>query len=78
MQIQIKSHKKTAQDFAIIHKWDNLKKNLPPKLKLSSFTIIPHKSQSTGPSSICHLPSKLIDTAYPWSIMHPKIAHQWS
>ncbi len=37
---------KVAQNFARVQKWGELKKNLPPTLKLSPVAMIPHKSRA--------------------------------
>jgi len=42
-QIQHKAREKVTQGFAKIYLWEELKKNLPAALKLSSLVMIPHK-----------------------------------
>ena len=44
-QIQVEAREKEAQGFAKIYLWEELKKNLPRKLKLSPLAMIPHKSR---------------------------------
>ena len=44
-QIQVETREKEAQGFVKIHRWEDLKKNLPRALKLSPLAIIPHKSR---------------------------------
>ena len=44
-QIQGEAREKAAQGFAKIYKWEDLKRDLPAKLKLSPLAMIPHKSR---------------------------------
>ena len=44
-QIQRETREKVAQGFAEIFLWEELKKNLPEKLKLSPLAMVPHKSR---------------------------------
>ena len=44
-QIQLEARDKEAQGFAKIFLWEDLKKTLPQKLKLSPLAMIPHKSR---------------------------------
>jgi hypothetical protein len=44
-QIQMETWDKEKQGFAKIYKWDEVKQNPPPNLKLSPLAMIPHKSQ---------------------------------
>jgi len=44
-QMQIEAREKVAQGFANIYLWEDLKKELPPSLKLSPLAMIPHKSR---------------------------------
>jgi hypothetical protein len=44
-QIQIEAREKAEQGFATIHFWEDIKKNLPPALKLLPLAMIPHKSR---------------------------------
>ena len=43
-QIQVEARNKEKQGFAKIYKWDDVKQNPPPNLKLSPLAMIPHKS----------------------------------
>ena len=45
-QIQAEVHKKEAQGFCNVYEWEELKRNLPKKLKLSPLAMIPHKSRT--------------------------------
>ena len=47
--IQLKAREKVHQGFAKIYMWEELKKNLPAALKLSSLAMIPHKSRKYRP-----------------------------
>ena len=44
-QIQVEARQKERDGFAKIYLWEELKKNLPKKLKLSPLAMIPHKSR---------------------------------
>ena len=44
-QMQVKTREKAAQGFAKIYTWEELKKSLPPTLKLPPLEMIPHKSR---------------------------------
>ena len=44
-QIQVEAREKETQGFAKIFKWEELKRNLPAKLKLSPLAMIPHKTR---------------------------------
>ena len=44
-QLQMEARDKEKQDFAKIYKWDEVKQNPPPNLKLSPLAMIPHKSR---------------------------------
>jgi len=44
-QIHVEAIEKAQQGFATIHKWKNLRQNLPAALKLSPLAMIPHKSR---------------------------------
>ena len=44
-QMQAEAREKEAQGFAKIYRWDDLRKNPPPALKLSPLAMIPHKSR---------------------------------
>ena len=44
-KIQIEAREKSAQDFATIMRWDDIKHNPPSNLKISSLAMIPHKSR---------------------------------
>ena len=43
--IQVEAWEKTAQGFATIVKWDNIKQNPPSNLKVPPLTIIHHKGR---------------------------------
>ena len=43
--MQVEAREKEKQGFAKIFKWEELKKNIPTKLKLSPLAMIPHKSR---------------------------------
>ena len=44
-QMQVEACEKEKQGFAKIFLWEDLKKNLPAKLKLLPLAMIPHKSR---------------------------------
>ena len=43
--MQVEAREKEQQGFAKIFKWEDLKENLPPEIKLSPLAMIPHKSR---------------------------------
>ena len=44
-KIQVEEGGKAAQGFAIIVRWDKIKQNPPPKLKISLLEMIPQRSR---------------------------------
>ena len=44
-QIQVEAREKEAQGFCKLYDWEELKRDLPKKLKLSPLAMIPHKSR---------------------------------
>ena len=44
-QMQVEVREKEKQGFAKIFKWEELKENLPSKLKFSPLAMTPHKSR---------------------------------
>ena len=44
-QIQVEAREKETQGFPTIYAWEDLKKDLPAALKLSTLAMIPHKSR---------------------------------